>query len=430
MGKVKEVILLYIIYFCYLRVKYLPSSQSRCLDKFLRKAFRDTDYYHDVIIQICGKNSKIWLDKIPFLTKEVIRKQDTRLFSNRIGKDKWCWLNTGGSTGEPLRFPFFRSRYSLQIEFVAQMYLYKKMGYSIGDRIAAVDGRRVDEFFLKKRIFWGYNPAVFPFGKIHYSTLYLDENTVSCYVDSLNTYRPSIIRGYPSGLVTLAKLIKLKKLSLSFQLKGIYLTSENFSSDYVEIVKEVFGCPIWGQYGHTESSVFAYSCPSQPEKYYCLPFYGKTELIRKDGTHCDIGEIGEIVVTGFSNQCLPFVRYRTGDLAEYGGTTKNGTVVLNKLMGRSVDVLYDCNKRKIYLVGFIFGGHIPAFDVIDNWQMEQSEYGKVILRIVRGEGFSQKDEANLVAIFYEQGLNLQIEYVSEIAKTHSGKQKFLIQNIV
>ena len=82
------------------------------------------------------------------------------------------------------------------------------------------------------------------------------------------------------------------------------------------------------------------------------------------------------------------------------------------------------------MVGFIFGGHIPAFDVIDNWQMEQSEYGKVILRIVRGEGFSQKDEANLVAIFYEQGLNLQIEYVSEIAKTHSGKQKFLIQNIL
>lgn len=72
MGKVKEVILLYIIYFCYLRVRYLPSSQSRCLNKFLRKAFRDTDYYHDVIIQICGKNSKIWLDKIPFLTKEVI----------------------------------------------------------------------------------------------------------------------------------------------------------------------------------------------------------------------------------------------------------------------------------------------------------------------------------------------------------------------
>lgn len=249
-------------------------------------------------------------------------------------------------------------------------------------------------------------------------------------MESLNSYRPAFIRGYPSGLVRLAKLINDKRLNLSFQLKGIYLTSENFSSGYVEIVKEVFRCPIWGQYGHTESSVFGYSCPSKLEKYYCLPFYGKTEVLRKDGTHCNIGEVGEIVVTGFSNQCLPFIRYRTGDLAEYGGAMKNGIVVLNKLLGRSVDVLYTGKKRKIYLIGFIFGGHHHAFDVVTSWQMEQSEYGKVVLRVVKGEGYTEKDENRLVEIFDEQDLELQIQYVSEIQRTTSGKQKFLIQNIV
>ena len=50
-------------------------------------------------------------------------------------------------------------------------------------------------------------------------------------------------------------------------------------------------------------------------------------------------EIGEIVVTGFSHLGTPFIRYKTGDLAVYGGTTEFGEVVLKQLMGRSVDSL-------------------------------------------------------------------------------------------
>lgn len=155
MKRVKEFILLYLNYFCYLRFLYFPFSQARAIRKMLKRASCDTDYYHDVIVQHGGNTSATSLDKMPILTKEIIRKESFRLFSKRLIGNQWCWLNTGGSTGEPLKFPFFRSLFSMQLENIAQMYLYKKMGYRIGDRIAAVDGRRVDGDSLRKNIFWG-----------------------------------------------------------------------------------------------------------------------------------------------------------------------------------------------------------------------------------------------------------------------------------
>ena len=211
--------------------------------------------------------------------------------------------------------------------------------------------------------------------------------------------------------------------------KGIYLTSENYSEEMVEIISSVFKCPIYGQYGHTESSVFAYRLPDS-EKYYCLPFYGYTEILNENNQPCKIGEVGEIVVTGFSNYALPFIRYKTGDLAEYGGVNKDGTVVLNKLLGRSVDFLYNSKKEKIYLVGFIFGAHLHAFDVIDQWQLEQDTYGVVKMKIVKGIEYRDVDENELNLFFLKANFKLDITYVNQIPKTIRGKQQFLIQKLI
>lgn len=61
------------------------------------------------------------------------------------------------------------------------------------------------------------------------------------------------------------------------------------------------------------------------------------------------------MVTGFVEYGLPFIRYKTGDLAIYGGETELGETILTKLLGREVDCIYNKGGKKIYLVGFIFG---------------------------------------------------------------------------
>ena len=51
------------------------------------------------------------------------------------------------------------------------------------------------------------------------------------------------------------------------------------------------------------------------------------EVLDENGQHVKEGETGEVVVTSFSNYVMSFIRYRTGDLVEYGGK-KNGIVIL------------------------------------------------------------------------------------------------------
>jgi len=206
------------------------------------------------------------------------------------------------------------------------------------------------------------------------------------------------------------------------------LTSENFSQQEKDYISDVLGCPVWGQYGHTECSVFAVQEPDKT-RYLCSPLYGFTEIINDDGKHVGIGEIGSLVVTGFNMYGLPFIRYKTGDLAVYGGETNYGETILTELLGRDSDFIFDKDSKKIYLVGLIFGAHMHAFDCINTWQIVQDMIGSITLKIVKGVDYNQATEKELQTFFASNNLDLVIEYVPSIEKTKRGKQKFLIQNI-
>lgn len=45
------------------------------------------------------------LKTLPLLTKDIIREQGYNIYSDEIKKGWHIWGNTGGSTGEPLKFP-------------------------------------------------------------------------------------------------------------------------------------------------------------------------------------------------------------------------------------------------------------------------------------------------------------------------------------
>lgn len=294
-------------------------------------------------------------------------------------------------------------------------------------KISSVDGRRVSDENQAKGIYWGINTENFPYGIYHYSTMYLTATTAREYIDHMNSNPPEVLRGYPSGISSLANYIKQQNLKLNFQLKAIYLTSENILEEHVKVIEEVFGCKVWGQYGHSETSIFAFRKPNS-EKYYCFPQYGITEIIKDNGQHAEIGEMGEIVVTGFTNTALPFIRYKTGDLAVFGGI-QNGYVVLEKLLGRSGDYIINANGDKIYLVGFIFGGHLSIFNHVENWQIVQNEPAKLDINIIKSKSYTQQVESELINFLADNGFNANIQYVENILKTSRGKQKFLIQNV-
>lgn len=402
-------------------------EQKRLLAKLLRYAQLHSEYYACLLQQknISPENCMTILKTLPILTKKEIRENSFKIYSDEISSEWSFWQNTGGSTGEPLHFPC--KSYGVSLELIHQYMLYTKMGWECGECIVAIDGSRVTDLDRKQNIYWvkGEN---FPYGKYSYSTLYMTESTLGYYVDSLEQNSPSILRGYPSGFLRISHYMLQHNISFKFKPKGIYLTSEQYSNADRILIAGVFGAPVYGQYGHTEASVFAIT-DSNSMEYVCSPFYGVTEILDNNGNEVQPGEMGEIVVTGFSNVGLPFIRYRTGDLAVYGGV-KGGCTVLTSLLGRTADYVLDVNSEKVYLVGLLFGSHLRAFNHISDWQIEQNEAGIAMLKIVKSVGYSEEIEIELMSLFSEKKIKIEILYFSELCRTQGGKRRFMIQNCI
>lgn len=400
-------------------------EQRRLLTDFLLYVQSHSPYYKKLLLgkDITVENCINVMSNLPLCSKELIRKYCNMIYSDEVGDNWKNWLNTGGSTGEPLRFPIKSG--NINLEQVHQMMLYFDMGWDFNDLIVSIDGSVVNSDARSRNIYFveGDN---FPYGKYSFSTLYMSDETLPYYVKDLNTIKPSVLRGYPSGIMRLAKYILENKCKLSFKLKGAYLTSEFFSEEDRAIIQNVFRCKVYGQYGHTEASVFAVS--KNDSSYLCSPFYGFTEVVDEYGNHVNIGETGEIVVTGFLNLAIPFIRYKTGDLAEYGGR-ENGVVRLKSLRGRTVDYIINKYNKRIYLVGLIFGGHIEALNHINDWQIEQSEVGKVLIRIVKGVGYKELISQELIDLFGEYSIDVSFLYVAFIPVIGNGKKKFMIQHL-
>ena len=337
-------------------------------------------------------------------------------------------MNTGGSTGEPLEF--LVSTIAGSIDKIHQEFVFKTtMGYQKGDKIVAFDGSTVPEEYIKSHIYWiNKSDQDIPYGRLSYSSLYLTKENIQYYVKNIMDTAPCILRGYPSFLNSLAEYILNEKISFPFKIKGIQLTSENVSDEQIDNIKKAFDTKVYLQYGHSEVCVYGYTFDETYE-YYCSPFYGFTEVLDEMGNKVNQGEIGEVVVTGFYNFAMPFIRYRTGDLAIFNGDY-NGIVRLKKIIGRTQDYIVTKNGEKVALTALIFGQHYAAFKNIQKWQLQQDFPGKVRILIIKGQKFSKEDELEIQKKFQVFcGIDTEFEYVNLIPLTKRGKYKFLIQNI-
>lgn len=399
--------------------------RNKKLSKILNYAQTNCSYYSNLFKEfgINADNLKNF-ENLPLLDKIIIKNNKNKLISSKINQLPHYIMNTGGSTGEPLEFPA-----TLHTATQHQAFLYKIIGYKKGDIIAAFDGTSIPENLRAKNIFWSKkNYRDIPYGRISYSSLYLTKETIYHYVNNIISLKPSFLRGYPSFISQLASFIIENDIKIQFKIKGVELTAEIATDEQVNLIKNAFNTKVFFQYGHSEVSVFGYTLDNSYE-YFCSPFYGFTEVLNSEGKHVKIGEEGEIVVTGFNNIALPFIRYKTGDIAIFNGDI-NGIVRLKKILGRTQDYIYSKNNDRVSLTALVFGCHYHAFANIIKWQIVQNMPGHIDIHIIKGNDFRDKDEKEIRDNFLNTcGIETNFIYVDSIQLTGRGKSKFLIQNI-
>jgi len=258
------------------------------------------------------------------------------------------------------------------------------------------------------------------------------DETFPKYIEKIKDFRPDFIHTYPSVITVLARFMRENDVESFPTVKALLCASENLYSWQRELLEKVFQCRIYSFYGHTELVTLAGECEKSTD-YHIFNEYGITELIKPDGTPANNeGAIGEIVGTGFNNYAMPFIRYKTGDLA--GCSCKECSCgrhyrLIKRVEGRLQEFIVAKDNHLISLQDMQIS---KIFDNVKQFQFYQDKKGEVVFNVIREDNYTQKDTKYIRKELHKRfgnDMKIEIRFVDHISRTKSGKYRFLEQKL-
>lgn len=408
----------------------LEQYQISQLKNIVTHAYETVPYYNKIFKEYGIKPSDIKdfrdMKKVPYLTKEIVQNNLDELVSTKYNKNKLSYVTTGGSTGIPMGF-YVDRKYDSAREWAFVTHLWSRVGYDINkiNKTVYLRGN-----LTKSGVFEYKNNSLV------LSSYNLKESNMKRYIELIEEFNPDFIQAYPSSISMLSDYIKSNDIEIRISnLKAILCASENIYGFQRQSIEKAFNARVYSFYGHTEHACIGGECELS-NYYHFQSEYGYTELIDESGKDVvDEGQVGEIIATGFTNYAMPFIRYKTADMAlntnrickcgrEYG--------LIKTVEGRLQEQIITLNGSTVAMTSIIFAQHFSAFGKMKNMQLEQNEIGKITVRIVEKEKFT-KDDVNEIINKMESAcggnLKVSIDFVDQIARTTRGKHRFLIQNL-
>lgn len=418
----------------WLSKKELEVLQTKQLRGLLKYAYVNVPYYRRVFKERSLKPSDIKnfddLKKFPVLTKADIRKNSEHMVSRSYPKSQLIRYRSGGS-GNPIRF--YITKEKLSWEVAAEYRAYNWANYRLGDRCFMFWGSPIDR--SKSQTVIG-NLTKF-LERISIADTYLmSESKMRKFVYSLEKFNPEIIKGYTTSLVMIAKYFLENKIDYIHPKSVITAAETLFDSDR-KIIEEAFACPVFDYYGSREVGAIAAEC-EEHNGYHIAAENVLCEFVN-EGEYVSPGEKGTIVVTNLRNFGMPFIRYKIGDVgipSEEKCSCGRGLPLLSSVEGRLSDFLavYDRENDCNVPVGPVY----PFFEIaamhspIESYQVIQERVDEILIKIVKGEGYSQKDSDLLIEKVKQllgDTVEVKIDFVDEIPPLASGKRSRIISKV-
>ena len=382
--------------------------------------------YDDANINVSSLQTLEDFKALPFIDKAFINSNiDELLLVDKKNADV-DYITTGGTSGIPLTFYINAGR--SQIEYAYLVDGWKKSGFKLGDVKAVLRGRVTGGQSGVNR---SYDPI---FREHYYSSFHTSDNDMAEYVNHLRSLKNCFLHVYPSSVYQLARYIKKKNISIT-NVKAILAESENVYPEQRKFVESVFNCRYFSSYGHTEKLVAAGEC-EHSSNYHVWPTYGFFELIDEQGSVItEPGETGEIVGTGFMNTVMPFIRYKTGDYAEYVSDhcrqCKRNHLIIKNIRGHRIQE-HLVTKDLSLIPWTAINMHDDTFDDVLKYQFYQDTPGRGVIKVVVNKGFSDIQK-NRIEKNIGQKLDgrviVSVEVVDNIELTERGKSVFVDQRI-
>jgi len=372
-----------------------------------------------------------WLARFPLLEKAALKTTPQDYLSTEMPPSTHLLTYTGGSTSVPMRL-YLHKFVSRSKDFAYNGEFDRIAGIGDSDVILALRGRTVPGADQAGGPIWMFDPIK---RYLHLSSDHLEPEHMPRYVEAMRQYKPTFVHAFPSALVPLAHWLEAHpEPALTSRIRCVQLFSENVYDYQVELMERVFGCPVLLDYGHSERALKAISMPGD-KRYFFWPLYGHVEIVDFQGRAIETpGVLGEIVATGFDNKVMPLIRYRTGDMAMWSAQpnqTRPGFAVVDRIEGRLQEFLV-CRDHRLVSITTIGAAHFEQLAGAERMQFEQIEAGRAVLKVLSPDELSESVKHSLAQGIRDKtqnGLDIDVVRVDDLARTSSGKHRLLVQRL-
>jgi phenylacetate-CoA ligase len=362
------------------------------------------------------------LQALPPLTRQIVRERYMDLLDPGH-KGKNLKKGTSGSTGTPLKF-----EYSIDSECWRQAVKLRGYGWA---------GYRPG---LKTFYYWAAVSAAPPSLKIRsdrrlrrevfIDSMRQDPASRRAALDVFRKMRPNIVVCYTQSCAQFARWILDEGLRDWDDVPVICGAEAVLPGDRAALTK-AFGPNIFETYGSRETMLMAAECNAHDGMH--LQEENLIVEVAKEGRSVSAGQAGDVLITDLHNLGMPMIRYENGDVATLAerGTCACGRSLrkIVRVDGRRADTMTDRDGNAVPGVVFHVLFSDARRELVRQFQAVQHKDGAVVLKIVRGNEFSEEAFATVSRRFsdYLRGLPFSIEFHEVIAPhSLSGKLKTII----
>jgi phenylacetate-CoA ligase len=364
------------------------------------------------------------LAQLPVLGKsDVLAAGDALL--DPSPDERFTWDVTSGSTGSPLRF-----RRSLPAGAWHRAFGLRglaRFGVRPGDAQARVWGVpiRDDDRRRELRKDWVLN-------RRRYSSFDLDPLALDAKIAGMANQRPRYVYGYPSAIHEIARRVleRGREVLGGWRPSVVVTTAEFLFDDQRRDIASAFEGPVANEYGASELTVLAFTCP---EGGLHLSDEGLVTEFEPTELTIDGKPAFRFVFTDLVNRSMPLIRYRIGDLGrpvEGPCPCGRGLRRIEILGGREVDVLITPDGRRIH--GSIFsylGKSILIAGGVRRFRAVQTARNRLEIQIEKGGTFEPdclKAMETEVRARAGDGLEIVFVQVPELQPESSGKLRYFV----
>lgn len=407
----------------------IDEYQNDKMRLLIKHAYNTIPYYNklmnDLRLVPDDIKTKEDLDKLPILRKEDIKANYNNLISNKYNKFNLRHGHTSGTTGSPLNICY--NIKTCVVHHIADWRQKYWAGLKYGEPYASLQGRVIVPINQKKPPFWRKN---YINNQLFLSSFHLKEENIPYCFDKLERDEIKTIEGYPSTIYILAMYLNENKKP--FPLKSVLTSSETLFDYQREAIERAFCCKIFDFYGMAERVVFATEC-AEHKGHHLNSDYGITEFLDSNNEPVEKGKMGKIVATSLHNFAMPLIRYQTNDSSSLKSEKCS--------CGRTFPLMDDVATKDESIITLPDGRLIspsvlthpfkPMYNIIES-QIIQERLDLLIVKIVKKESYTRKDEEKLLSAFKDRlgdKIEVRVEYADSIPRTQNGKFKWVISKV-